>query len=125
MTLRWELAIHRSHRRARDTFRASRARKRRLAGAFNPRTGAGPGAPRHGPKPQQLGGLYCGQGRYTEGALLFERALRIFEQALGPDHPNVAARLESYAFLLKAVDRPEEAAPLEARARAIRAKHVN
>ena len=34
----------------------------------------------------------------------------------------MALCLENYAFLLRNMDRPEEAEPLEARARAIRAK---
>ena len=61
--------------------------------------------------------------RYEEAAPLYERALQIFERALGPEHPHVAACLESYALFLRTVDRLEEAEPLEARARAIWVKH--
>ena len=33
-------------------------------------------------------GLYYAQGRYAEAQPLYERALAICEQALGPDHPR-------------------------------------
>ena len=42
--------------------------------------------------------------------------------ALGPDHPNAAAILENYAAFLREVGRRAEAAVMEARATAIRAK---
>jgi len=44
------------------------------------------------------------------------------EKALGSEHPNVATVLENYAILLGSMGRAEEAEPLKARARAIRAK---
>ena len=44
------------------------------------------------------------------------------EKALGPEHPNVAASLENYAALLRETGRADEAAEMEARAKAIRAK---
>jgi hypothetical protein len=43
---------------------------------------------------------------------------------LGPDHPNVATGLEHYAALLRKTQRETEAEKLEARAKAIRAKHA-
>ena len=46
----------------------------------------------------------------------------IFEKALGPEHPDVARCLENYAALLRTMGRSQEAAPLEGRALAIRAK---
>ena len=46
----------------------------------------------------------------------------IREKALGPDHPDVAKGLESYAVLLRETGRSEEAQEMEARAQAIRAK---
>jgi Tetratricopeptide repeat len=55
---------------------------------------------------------------------LYQRALAIREKALGPEHPNVATCLENYASLLRKMGRPEEAATLEVRARAIRAKNA-
>ncbi len=46
------------------------------------------------------------------------------EKALGPEHPHVAASLANYAALLRETGRATEAAKLEARAKAIRAKHA-
>jgi hypothetical protein len=47
------------------------------------------------------------------------RALAIDERSLGPDHPTVAIRLGSLAWLLKATNRVAEAEPLMRRALAI------
>ena len=69
-----------------------------------------------------LAGLYSNQGQYAKAEPLYERALAIYEKALGPEHPDVATSLESYAILLRNIDLPEDAALLESRARAIRAK---
>ena len=49
---------------------------------------------------------------------------RIREEALGPEHAHVAAILESYAALLRQTARADEAEKMEARAKAIRAKHA-
>jgi ATP phosphoribosyltransferase regulatory subunit HisZ len=46
------------------------------------------------------------------------------ERALGPDHPDLAQSLEGYAQLLRNMNRAAEAEKLEARAKAIRAKHA-
>ena len=54
---------------------------------------------------------------------LYERSLAIKEKALGPDHPAVAASLQNYAALLRETGRTEEADEMDARAKAIRAKH--
>ena len=48
----------------------------------------------------------------------------ILEKALGPEHPNVAQVLASYAELLRETKREDEAEKMEARAQAIRAKHA-
>ncbi len=53
-----------------------------------------------------------------------KRALAIVEKALGPEHPQVAASLENYAALRRETGRSDEAAKMEARAKAIRAKHA-
>ena len=55
---------------------------------------------------------------------LQKRALAIREKALGPEHPRVATSLENYAALLRDTGRSAEAAKMEARAKAIRAKHA-
>ena len=47
------------------------------------------------------------------------RALAIDEKSYGPDHPNVAIRLNNLAELLQATNRLAEAEPLMRRALAI------
>ena len=70
-----------------------------------------------------LAELYSIQGQYAKAEPLYKRSLAICEKALGPEHPTVARSLENYALVLRTVGRPEgDAAPLESRARAIRAK---
>jgi tetratricopeptide (TPR) repeat protein len=69
-----------------------------------------------------LAALYYTQGQYAKAEPHFGRALAILEKALGLEHPNLATSLENYASLLRTVGRPEEATPLEVRAKAIRAK---
>ena len=62
---------------------------------------------------------------YAEAEAQYKRALAIREKALGPDDPLVAQSLENYAALLRKIGgREEEAAKMEARAKAIRAKHA-
>ena len=70
-----------------------------------------------------LASLYQDLGNYTEAEPLYRRALAIMEKAVGPEHPNVAASLENYAVLLHETGRADEAAKMEARAKAIRAKY--
>ncbi len=53
-----------------------------------------------------------------------KRALAIREEALGPENPHVAQSLENYAALLRETGRGAEAAKMEARAKAIRARHA-
>ncbi|MCZ6860681.1 MAG: tetratricopeptide repeat protein, partial [Alphaproteobacteria bacterium] len=53
---------------------------------------------------------------------LYKQALAIAEDALGPDHPDVGATLDSYADLLRKTRRYEEATAMEMRAKTIRAK---
>jgi tetratricopeptide (TPR) repeat protein len=60
-----------------------------------------------------LASLYDSQGQYAKAEPLYNRALTIREKALGLEHPDVATCLENYAL--------QEAEPLEARARTIRA----
>ncbi len=77
-----------------------------------------------------LGELYRLQGRYAEAEPLYKRALAIKEKVLGPEHPEVATSLNNlglllnYSVLLRATDRSDEAERMEARAKAIRAKHA-
>ena len=68
--------------------------------------------------------LYHVQGRYAEAEAFYMLALSIDEKSLEPEHPNLALRLENYAALLRETGRPDNAEELEARAKAIRAKHA-
>jgi tetratricopeptide (TPR) repeat protein len=68
--------------------------------------------------------LYKAQGRYSEAEPLYQQALAIFEKALGPDHSHVATSLARYAALLRKTGRSAEATRMEARAKAIRARHA-
>ncbi len=59
-----------------------------------------------------------------EGKIVWLRALAMRQKALGPEHSHVAASLETYARLLRKTGRSDEAARMEARAKAIRARHA-
>ncbi len=54
----------------------------------------------------------------------YQRALAIREGTLGPEHPKLATSLENYAALLRETERKDKAEEMEARAKAIRAKHA-
>lgn len=66
---------------------------------------------------------YGAQGRYSEAEPIFKRSLAIREKVLGPEHPAVAESLENYSALLRKLNRESEAAAMEERAKAIRAKN--
>ena len=66
--------------------------------------------------------LYGKQGRYAEAEPLFQRALAVYEQALGADSPRIIEILEDYAVLLHDMQHTAEQARLHARIAAIRAK---
>ncbi len=68
--------------------------------------------------------LYGSQGKHAEAESLHKQALVIAEDALGPDHPDVGAILDSYADLLRKTGRYEETTAMEVRAKAIRAKQA-
>ena len=72
---------------------------------------------------EALGGLYQNQGpkQYVRALPRYQRAVAIMEQAL-PDHPDTATCLMNLASLLRSMGRPNQARPLEARAKAIRAR---
>jgi tetratricopeptide (TPR) repeat protein len=67
-------------------------------------------------------GLYYEQGKYAEAEPLYQRALKIDEKALGPDHPKVAAIAENLARTLRKLGRDQEAKVYEEQAAKIRAK---
>lgn len=68
---------------------------------------------------EQAAKLYR-DGEYTEGTRVAERALAMFERALGPDHPDVATFLNNLAGLYLAQGRYADAEPLYKRALAMR-----
>jgi tetratricopeptide (TPR) repeat protein len=82
----------------------------------------GPEHPDVGQTLHGMARLYDAQGQYAKAESFYERALAIWEKAFGPVHPKVAKALGNYASLLRNMGRSEEAAPLEARAREIRAR---
>ena len=57
-------------------------------------------------------------------SLYYVQSKAIWEKALGPEHTDVAISLENYAALLRKTERDVEATRMEARAKAIRAKHA-
>jgi len=64
------------------------------------------------------------QGRYTEGEPLYQRALAIREQQLGPLHSDTATSLNNLAELYRAQGKYEQAEPLYQRALAIYEQQV-
>jgi hypothetical protein len=69
-----------------------------------------------------LGDVSSHHGRFAESEQNFKRALMIQEKVLGPDHLDVATTLDSYAHLLRKVNRELEANEMEARSMEIRTK---
>ena len=59
------------------------------------------------------------RGRPADAKPLLERALAIDEAAYGPDHPNVALRLNNLALTLRDLGQPGTARPLQERSLAI------
>ena len=67
----------------------------------------------------QLGLYLNARGQFAAAEPLYRRALAIDERSFGPDHPNVAIRLNNLAPLLQDTNRLGEAEPLMRRALAI------
>jgi tetratricopeptide (TPR) repeat protein len=67
----------------------------------------------------QLGVLFDAKADYAEAEQLKRRALAIGDRCYGPDHPEVAIRLNNLASLFRDTNRPAEAEPLMRRALAI------
>jgi len=68
-------------------------------------------------------GVYlCERSRYPEAEPLHKRALAIRQQALGPEHPDVAQSLSSLAALYRIQGQYRKAEPLYKQALAIREK---
>ena len=66
--------------------------------------------------PSKLAQLLQTTNRLAETEPLMRRALEIDERSFGPDHPNVAIRLNNLAQLLQTTNRLAEAEPLMRRA---------
>ena len=67
--------------------------------------------------------IYRDEGRYADAEPLIKQALAIWQKASMSEHPSAASSLEIYADLLRKTNRAAEAAEIEARAKAIRARH--
>jgi len=67
-----------------------------------------------------LAELYTAQGKYAEAEQRFQDALRISEQQLGPEHPDVATSLNGLAKLYRHQGKYEQAEAFYERALAIR-----
>ncbi|MBE2225044.1 MAG: tetratricopeptide repeat protein [Anaerolineae bacterium] len=66
-----------------------------------------------------LGALLQAMGNLSEARPFFERALSIYEKALGPDHPDTATSLNNLGYLLQDMGNLSEARPFFERALAI------
>lgn len=62
------------------------------------------------------------QGRYDRAVVVAKKALQVAEQAVGPDHPSVAASLNNLALLYDTQGQYAQAEPLYKRSLAIREK---
>ncbi len=63
-----------------------------------------------------LAELYQEQGQYAKAEPLYQRSLKIWEKALGPDHPHVAVSLNNLATLYYNQEQYAKAEPLYQRA---------
>ncbi len=70
-----------------------------------------------------LAQIYGYEERYEDAENAYRRAIGIWERALGPAHPDLAACLLNYAAVLRKDHRKKDAAQVEARARESRAMH--
>lgn len=84
----------------------------------------GPGHPNLAASLGNLAELYRTQEKYVEAEPLYRKALVIWEQALGSYDLQAALWLEDCAYVLRKLNRNQEAAEMEARANVIRAAHT-
>ena len=72
-----------------------------------------------------LATVYDAQGLYTDAAPLYQRALVLHEQLLGPDHPQVADVLEAQADIQRKLHPVRSLLPWSPASRmATRARHI-
>jgi len=64
-------------------------------------------------------------GDYAKAEPLYQRALKICEQTLGPEHPITAQGLSNLAYLYAGMDHPKEASRLDAQARRVKEKNLS
>ncbi|MEK6409484.1 MAG: tetratricopeptide repeat protein [Acidobacteriota bacterium] len=69
---------------------------------------------------KNLTSFYIAQRRYDEAEAQYQHALKMLEQEFGKNHFTVGMVLESYAAMLRRVNRVAEAEKIEARARMIK-----
>jgi len=72
-----------------------------------------PKVPGKGNRLKNVAGLYQAQGKYEQAEPLYERALVICEQQLGPLHPSTQITRRNYIALLRTMGRDAEAVALE------------
>ena len=72
----------------------------------------------------QAGRYLQERGRYEQAAPLLQRALAIYEQLVGVEHPLTATSLHNLALLSERQGKYEQAEPLYRRALAIRERHL-
>ncbi len=82
----------------------------------------GPFAPNVNRTIDNLALLYEAQGNYDEARKFYERAISNWSTSLGSS-PQEATGRENYAEMLRKIGRDAEAATMEARAKAMRARH--
>ena len=70
-----------------------------------------------------LGVVYHVQGKYEEAEELHKRALKLFEDAAGPDYHDNVTPLTNLASLYVTTNRPEEEAKVRARIAKLKALH--
>ena len=73
---------------------------------------------------EKLAGVYEAQQKYADAEKLYLQSLEVQQNTLGPHHPELARLLQRRAEALRNLNREEEAAESESRARTIRTEHA-
>ena len=73
---------------------------------------------------RNLTSFYIAQRRYDEAEAQYQHALKILEQEFGLNHFTVGMVLESYATLLRRINRVDDAEKIEARVKTIKAATI-
>jgi tetratricopeptide (TPR) repeat protein len=72
----------------------------------------------------KLGMLYFDREQWQPAEASFQKALEIYDKAIGAPHPEIADVLEQYAILMQKTGRAAQGEKLSARAKAMRAEHA-